>query len=301
MTDENEEIPPVFENLYIKDDIFTLDEYKRAKLSIQCGKSAVEDGIMPKVLKYVPIDEILLDIINNSYINSEQPDIWNIYNIVPVPKSGDLTKADNYSGISPTSIMAKTYNRMILNRIHPVLDPLLRHNQNGFRQKRTAVGQILAIRRIMEGIKDKNLPAIFTYIDLNKAVDSIHRGKMAKVFRSYGIPDKLVDAINGSYAITRAKVYSPDGVSEEFDIVAGVLKGDTLSPYLFIIVLDYALRKAINGHEDELGFTIAPRRSRRLHLTVLTYLDFADDIALLSNTVSQASELLLRVESECKK
>ena len=96
---------------------------------------------------------------------------------------------------------------------------------------------------------------------------------MAKVLRSYGISDKLVDAINGSYANTRAKVYSPDGVSEEFDIVAGVLKGDTLSPYLFIIVLDYALRTSINGHEEELGFTIVPRRSRRLHPTVLTDLD----------------------------
>ena len=65
---------------------------------------------------------------------------------------------------------------------------------------------------------------------------------MAKVLRSYGIPDKLADLVN--------KVI----VSEEFDIVAGVIQGDTLSisPYLFIIVLDYALRKAINGHEEEL-------------------------------------------------
>ena len=63
---------------------------------------------MPEVLKYVPIDEIVLDIINKSYINSEQPDLWNISNIGPVPKSGDLTKADNYRGISLTFIMAKT-------------------------------------------------------------------------------------------------------------------------------------------------------------------------------------------------
>ena len=47
VTDENEEIHPVFENLHIKDDIFTLYEYKRAKLSIKCGKSYGEDGIMP--------------------------------------------------------------------------------------------------------------------------------------------------------------------------------------------------------------------------------------------------------------
>ena len=105
------------------------------------------------------IDEIVLDIINKSYRNSEQHDLWNISNIVPVLKSGYLTKADNYRGISLTSIMVKTYTRMILNRIRPVLDPLLRPNQNGFRQKRTTVGQILAIRRILEGIKDTNLPA----------------------------------------------------------------------------------------------------------------------------------------------
>ena len=170
VTDENEEILPVFEKLHIKDDIFTLDEYKREQISIKCGKSAGEDGIMPEVLKYVPIDEIVLDIINKSYINSEQPDLWNISNIVPVPKSGDLTKTDNYRGIYFTSIMVKTYNRMILNRIRPVLDPLLRHNQTGFRQKRTAVGQILATRRILEGIKDKNLPVIFSFIDFKESI-----------------------------------------------------------------------------------------------------------------------------------
>ena len=145
------------------------------------------------------------------------------------------------------------------------------------------------------------LPAIFTFIDFKKACITINRGKMVIVLRSYGIPDKLVDVKNGSYVNTIANVYSSDSLSEEFDLVAGVLQGDTLSPYLFIIVLDYAIRKAINGHEEELGFTIVLRRSLRLHPNVLADLYFADDIALLSNTVSQARELLLRVEYECKK
>ena len=37
-----------------------------------------------------------------------------------------------------------------------------------------------------------------------------------------------------------------DGDTDYFDIVAGVLKGDTLAPYLFIICLDYVLRKSID-------------------------------------------------------
>ena len=124
---------------------------------------------------------------------------------------------------------------------------------------------------------------------------------MIIILRSYGIPDKIVNTIEASYASTRAKVYSPDGVTEEFDIVKGVIQGDTLSPYLFVIILDYGLRKAIKGREEELGFTIVPRRSRRVHPIVLTDLDFSDDIALISDSVRQASELLQRVESESSK
>ena len=40
------------------------------------------------------------------------------------------------------------------------------------------------------------------------------------------------------YKNTKVKVCSPDGDTDYFDIVAGVLQGDTLAPYLFIICLD---------------------------------------------------------------
>ena len=44
------------------------------------------------------------------------------------------------------------------------------------------------------------------------------------------------------YRNTKVKVRSSDGDTEYFDIVTGVLQGDTLAPYLFIICLDYVLR-----------------------------------------------------------
>ena len=56
-----------------------------------------------------------------------------------------------------------------------------------------------------------------------------------------------------------------------------------------------------NGKEEDLGFTINPRRSRRHPKEVLADLDFADDIALLSDAIVQAQELLIRVETECNK
>ena len=99
---------------------------------------------------------------------------------------------------------------MLLNRIRPVLDPLLRTNQNGFRERRTTVQQVLALRRLMEGIKRKHLPAVITFIDFRKAFDSIHRGKLMRILDAYGIPGPLVNAIRAMYTNTTAKVLSPD-------------------------------------------------------------------------------------------
>ena len=99
-------------------------------------------------------------------------------NIIPVPKSGDLSNTNNYRGISLICIIAKLYNRLILNRIRSVIDPKLRYNQNGFRPKRTTVAQVLALRRIIEGVKANHLPAVLTFIDFIKAFDSMHRGKI---------------------------------------------------------------------------------------------------------------------------
>ena len=47
----------------------------------------------------------------------------------------NLSLGSNYRGISLSSLVAKTYNRM--NRIRPHLDCHLKKNQNGFRSGRT--------------------------------------------------------------------------------------------------------------------------------------------------------------------
>ena len=49
---------------------------------------------------------------------------------------------------------------------------------------------------------------------------------------------------------------------------------------MFIIVLDYVLLEAIEGHEECLGLTMKPRQGRRVKAENVTKLNFADDIAL---------------------
>ena len=214
--------------------------------------------------------------------------------ILPFPKKGDLGLTKNYRGITLTSIAAKIYNALIRNRIEPKID-MLRKNQNGFRRNRSTTSQILTIRRILEGVQAKNIQATLLFVDFTKAFDSIHRGKVEQILLAYGLPKETIAAITILYRNTKVKVRSPDGDTEYFDIVAGVLQGDTLAPYLFIICLDYVLRTSIDKIREN-GFKLTKKRSRRYPAKTITDADYANDIAILANTPNQAETLLHNLE-----
>ena len=118
---------------------------------------------------------------------------------------------------------------------------------------------------------------------------------MDQILLAYSLPEETVAAIMIIYRNTKVKVRSPDGDTDYFDIVAGVLQGDTLAPYLFIICLDYVLRTSIDNIREN-GFMLTKKRSRRYPAKTITDADYADDIALLANTPNQAETLLHSLE-----
>ena len=67
------------------------------------------------------------------------------------------------------------------------------------------------------------------FVDFSKAFDSIHRGNMEQILLVYGLPKDTITAIIMLYKNTNAMVHSPDG-DTDFNIIAGVLQGDTLVP-----------------------------------------------------------------------
>ena len=205
--------------------------------------------------------------------------------ILPFPKKGDLRLAKNYRGIALTSIAAKIYNALLCNRIEPKIDNILRKNQNGFRRNKSTISQILTIRRILEGVQAKNLQATILFVDFTKAFDSIHRGKMEQILLAYGLPKETITAIMILYRNTKVKVRSPDGDTDYFSIVAGVLQEDTLALYLFIICLDYVLRRSINKIKEN-SFKLTKKRIRRYPAKTITDADYADDIAILANALT---------------
>ena len=229
-------------------------------------------------------------------VHNQQPvDIWRQSCTIPLPKKGGLCLAINYRGISLTPSAAKIYNNLLLHRIRPVLENILRDNQNGFREKRSTTAQIFTLRRIIEGVKQKQLLAVIIFADFSKALDSIDPSKMEQILKAYGIPNEIIKAIMIMYKNTQAFVRSPDGDTEFFNIIARVLQGDTLAPYLFIIVLDYVLRNL--DQNKTLGFTLRKQLSRRYPAEMLTDADFDNVLVILSDKIRNAEKLLKILET----
>ena len=78
-------------------------------------------------------------------------------------------------------IAAKIYNKLILNRIVPHVEPRLRNNQNGFRGGRSTLSQILCLRRILEESEASKTDLAFVFVDFAKAFDSVDQDKMFEI------------------------------------------------------------------------------------------------------------------------
>ena len=118
---------------------------------------------------------------------------------------------------------------------------------------------------------------------------------MEQILLAYGLPKDTVAAKMMLYRITKVKVRSQDGDTDYFDIVAGVLQGDILALYLFIISLEYVLITSIDKMKDN-SLKLTKKRSKRYPAQTISDADYADDLVLLANTPAQAETLLHSLE-----
>lgn len=94
----------------------------------------------------------------------------------------------------------------------------------------------------MECFKEYQLHLTVTFVDFKASFDSINRSVMFAVLCYYGIPQFSANAIQVLYGCYSSAVIVDR--SKSFDVTTGVLQGDLLAPFLFIILVDYLPGKA---------------------------------------------------------
>ena len=122
---------------------------------------------------------------------------------------------------------------------------------------------------------------------------------MAEILNAYDILDEIISDIMIAYKNTKYIVRTDDGDTECINILCGVVQCDTLAPFIFIICLDYVLKKALDRNND-LGFTLIARRRKIYPAIQITDMDYTDDLAIITDKINEAIILLNLIEHAAK-
>ncbi|KAE9414910.1 hypothetical protein Angca_009209, partial [Angiostrongylus cantonensis] len=132
-------------------------------------------------------------------------------------------------------------------------------------------------------------PLCLTFIDLEKAFDSIEIEAVMEALGNQGVPTQYIKILRELYNNFTTKI-SPFYNDINVDVKRGVRQGDTISPKLFTATLQNVMRTL---EWDNMGVKFD---SRRIH-----HLRFADDIVLITPEISQAERILADFDKACGK
>ena len=261
----------------------TKAEIYMAIKQLRNGKAPGPDGIPAEALK-IDLEtsvEMLYPLFMKIWEEEQVPSEWKEGYLIKIPKKGDLSSCSNYRGITLLSIPSKVFNRVLLNRIKNAVDPMIRDQQAGFRTNRSCTDQIATLRIILEQSLEWNSPLYVNFVDYEKAFDSLDRQTLWRLLRHYGVPQKIVDIIRNSYEGMTCRVVHGQQITDAFQVKTGVRQGCLLSPFLFLLAIDWVMKTSTHQRRNGIQWTLWDQ---------LDDLDFADDLALLSHTQQQMQE-----------
>ena len=128
----------------------TLKDVKKAIRSLKNNKAAGTDGIHPELIKYGgnKLLNRMYELVRQIWEEERIPEEWKEIIIVPIHKRGDRDRCENYRGIALENTAYKILSNIILGKIKPYIEKVMGDYQNGFRDGRSVVDNIFALKII---------------------------------------------------------------------------------------------------------------------------------------------------------
>ncbi|KAK6749514.1 hypothetical protein RB195_001867 [Necator americanus] len=234
-------------------------EIRHAIMSARNRTAPGPDRIRPEHLKSLP--PVLIDTLARLFIRylleCKVPKQWKTSKTVFLYKKGDPHDIGNYC---PTCLLTAM--------------------QAGFRKRFSTIDHIYTVSKLIEVSREYKMPLCLTFIDLKKAFDSVETEAVVEALDNQGVPTQYIKVLRELYGNFMIGI-SPFYKNIIIDVKKVVRQGDTISPKIFTATLENALRKL---EWDDMGVKVD---GRQLH-----HLRFADDIVLITPSISQAERML---------
>ncbi|KAK3548467.1 hypothetical protein QTP70_013169 [Hemibagrus guttatus] len=194
--------------------------------------------------------------------------------IVPVPKKTKITGLNDYRPVALTSVVMKSFERLVLSYLKDITDPLLDPLQFAYRANRSVDDAVnMALHFIPQHLDSPGSYARILFVDFSSAFNTIIPALLRDKLFQLNVPDSMCSWIRDFLTDRRQFVRLGTHVSDLQHISTGSPQGCVLSPLLFSLYTN----GCTSGHQS------------------VKLLKFADDTTLIG-LISDGNESAYRGE-----
>ena len=235
----------------------TEEEVVKAIGAMKNGKAGGHSGILPEMIKAASSDDLfrntLVTLVRQVWREETTPTDWRDALLVPIPKKGDLSRCDNWRGISLLDVVGKVAARVLQGRLQLLAEDLLPESQCGFRKERSCTDMIFLIRQLLEKSWEHRAKVFVTFVDLRKAYDSIPRRALWIALGKLGLPESIIHLIRSFHQDMSAQIRLGENLLDPLTVTNGLRQGCCMAPVLFNLYLTVVIERwqgKVKDHPD---------------------------------------------------
>ena len=219
------------------------EEVEASMKKLNNGRACGYDSMPAEMLQYAAdvVAQPIADIFNQS-LEEHQPLSIGRGVLILLQKPGK--KQGPLSSLRPIVLLTtlrKTLSLLVLNRIYKKVDGFLGPGQSGFRRGRGTADVIFGYRWMCSKTQRCKQSAEILGLDMSRAFDTIRRDRLMEVLETF-LDESELRIIRFLLAETSLEPRLQRGTCDPFATTIGTPQGDSLSPVLFVVYLEAALR-----------------------------------------------------------
>ncbi|KAM9829083.1 uncharacterized protein ACBT44_003385 [Syngnathus typhle] len=199
-------------------------------------KAPGPDGVSPSCLKVCAeqLAPTFARIFNRSLELCEVPSCFKSSTIVPVAKKPAITGLNDYRPVALTSVVMKSFERLVLNHLKEVTGPLLDPLQFAYRANRSVDDAVnMGLHYILHHLDTPGTYARILFVDFSSAFNTIAPDILQQKLIQLAVPASTCQWITSFLTNRRQRVRLGGITSDTRTTNSGAPQGCVLSPLLF--------------------------------------------------------------------